>query len=68
MRTPKRAPAAHLLAQPVEDWLRERSPRSYRRLSMDLLDATNGAVDVSDRTIATWLGESVAAPPVRAAS
>lgn len=65
--TPIQALAEHLLGQPVGQWLRERRPeRSYRRLAQDLLGATGGQIDVTDRTIAAWLAEHSEQPAARA--
>lgn len=67
--TPIQALAEHLLGQPVGDWLRERRPdRSYRRLAQDLYRATDGSIDVTDRTVAAWLAPSEPEPSAARAS
>lgn len=68
MPTPTQALADHLLKQSVEQWVRERRSRgdSYRRIALDLRDATKGAIEVTERTIAVWAAERV--EPERAAS
>lgn len=56
MPTPTQALADHLLKQSVEQWVRERRRRgaSYRRIALDLRDATKGVIEVTERTIAIW--------------
>ncbi|MBA2558447.1 MAG: hypothetical protein H0V07_00905 [Propionibacteriales bacterium] len=59
MRTPTQALADHLLKQPVEQWIRERRSqgKSYRRIALELRDATKQAIEVSDRTITMWAAD-----------
>lgn len=45
-----------LLGRPVLDFITERRANdlSYRRIALDLRDATDGEIDVSDVTIRAW--------------
>lgn len=56
MRTPAQHLADLLLDQPVETWVHERRGRgmSWRRIALEMRDATEGKVDVSPTTVMAW--------------
>lgn len=58
MRTPAKQLADLLLEEPVEGWVRQRRdrdrPLSWRRISLELRDATDGKVDVAPVTLMAW--------------
>lgn len=55
-RLPQQRYADLLLGRSVDDFIAERKANgdSYRRISIDLRDATDGEIDVSDVTIRAW--------------
>lgn len=58
MRTPAQHLADILLDQPVEEWIAERrnqdKPVSWRRISLELRDATDGKCDIAPATLLAW--------------
>lgn len=53
--TPKHLLADLLLDEPLLDWLEARRPKtSWRRLSLELRDATGGKVDVTPESLRAW--------------
>lgn len=53
--TPKHQLADYLLGEPLLDWLDARRPdASWRRLSLELRDATKGKVDVTPESLRAW--------------
>lgn len=60
--TPKQQLASVLLNRPVADFISDRraAGRSYRHITRDLYDATNGKIDVTNETIRSWHGQAEA--------
>ena len=56
--TPTQALARELVDD-LDEFVRSRRAegRSWRRLSSDLCDATNGRIDVTDVTLRAWYGD-----------
>lgn len=62
--TPLQMLADALLETSLDEFVRERRPdRAWRLIARDLYEATDGKVDVTDVTLASWFAE-----PAQAAS
>jgi hypothetical protein len=59
-RTVSKRLADVLLGQPVEEWLLQERAKglSFRKIARELYLRTDGALDVSDQTLRTWLMQS----------
>lgn len=78
--TPKQRLASILLGTPVAPWIRTRRPHTtWRHISLELREATNGEIDVPVQTLINWApdppemrtpprGVTRVAPPEAAAS
>jgi len=61
-RTPKHQLADLLLGVPLLDWIDERRPStSWMQISLQLRDATSGAVTVTPETLRAWYADDQAA-------
>lgn len=59
--TPTQRLADHLLGEPLEEFVRARRPgRSWRLIARDIYEATNGDIDVTPITLASWFTEPTA--------
>jgi hypothetical protein len=69
-RSPRKRFADRLLGLPVETFIAERRANgdSYRRIALDLLDATSGEIDVTDVTVRSWHQEAEATAAARPTS
>lgn len=53
--TPKQRLASVLLGTPVAPWIRARRPHTtWRHISQELREATNGEIDVPVQTLINW--------------
>lgn len=55
--TPTQKLAGIILGRPVEEWIRDRretTGRSWRLISRDLYEATNGQVDITHEAVRKW--------------
>lgn len=61
--TPTQKLASMLLGRPVDEWIRSRrtAGRSWRLVSRDLYEATNGQIDVTHEAIRRWVADRDAA-------
>jgi len=57
--TPQQKLARLLLGRPVDQWIQERraAGRSWRLITRDLYEATNGQIDVTHETVRAWAAE-----------
>lgn len=60
-QSPLRTLADHLLDEPVEDWINRRRAEgiAWRWIARDLMNATDGKVDVTVQTLQNWVEAGV---------
>jgi len=58
-QTPTQRLAQTLLGQDLRTWVlaRRAERKSWRIIARDLRDATDGSIDVTDRTLLNWYGD-----------